>query len=105
MSGKSPRGETRLCLNGHVIEGYVTVGKNSTLELYDCGDTAHYYFKYSAGSCAELVDEQTYDSLQNDPRYTTGAFTGGGLYRGYTDGSGIFIMRGGAILGGEGVPA
>lgn len=95
-----PEGETKLCLNGYVINagegdyGAFSISSGATLNLFDCGSRVHYFNE----------DEFGLWKLADDQSIPTDYFVNGGCVTGATGaisctGTGIFNMYGGNIVG------
>ena len=99
---------TNLCLNGHSItaesgDDIISISSsNTTLNLYDCGTTTHYYTLGNNG-CAVVNDAQT--SVANVKTFTGGYIYGAGrnvigvFLRGDNVENAVFNMYGGTIIG------
>lgn len=103
QSWTAPSGTTNICLNGHGIRldaqtgCVISVGAGGVLNIYDCGNTTHYYTpaEGGAGLAGNINDSN------GEAQFQGGYITGG---RGSSCG-GIFInsgavtMNGGTIIG------
>ena len=93
-----PQGTTNLCMNGHVINATstgafsaITVDSGATLNLYDCGDTVHYY-EYSTSDAWTWND----NAAGKDSAITVE------LMDEYTEDGAVVMVFGGVITGGSG---
>ena len=85
-------GTINLCLNGHVIKQVITgqrvinVPANAELNIYDCGDTIHYFTQSSISEPWVLASDQTTPTeYYVEGGVITGAYTSG------IDGGGIYV--------------
>ena len=96
-----PAGDTKLCLNGYVINwggcGYLgsIIGTGATLNLFDCGSKVHYFTKEDGSGLWKLAEDQ---STPTDYFVNGGCITGASGAISCTD-TGCFNMYGGNIVG------
>ncbi len=105
-----PSGTTNLCLNGHGIimanadQSVVTVNDGAVLNIYDCGDTIH-YFDVNSNNCAQNINETEGSGRES---FIGGYITGGqgtDLGSNRVLGGGFFVnggylhMYGGTVIG------
>ena len=104
-----PTGTTNLCLNGFGIkvtgtDSVIYVASGRTLNIYDCGETMHYFDVYSNGNERYAININ--ETEGNDRHSFVGGYiTGGQGKDNRTHGGGIYIdggtcnLYGGNIIG------
>ena len=102
-----PQGTTNLCLNGHGIRlasgvTVINIPSGSTLNLYDCGETVHYFTEPDTGyGLAKNIGDT---NTGNQASFTGGYITGGTAMAENQGGGarvsgGTFNMYGGTVIG------
>ncbi len=101
-----PAGETNLCLNGHGIkvtgvDSVIYIASGRTLNVYDCGDTVHYFDRDGTNRFAINIDE-TEGSGRNS--FVGGYIAGGKGKDNQMHGGGVYVngtfnLYGGNIIG------
>ncbi|MBE5763170.1 MAG: hypothetical protein E7338_02985 [Clostridiales bacterium] len=100
-----PEGTTNLCLNGFGIKttgtcSVIVVASTSTLNIYDCGNTTH-YFEVNSNSIATNIN-----NTSGSKSFTGGYIAGGKGNDGQLHGGGIYVngtcnLYGGNIIGNQ----
>ena len=105
-----PSGTTNICLNDHKIAysgssgSVIRINSGSTLNLFDCGTTEHYYYigatsTYNSNCLGAIVASQSDTNYVNAER--RGSFVGGYITGGYgTNYSGSTVFGGGVFVDG-----
>lgn len=101
-----PTGTTNLCLNGHGIkvtgiDSVIYIASGRTLNVYDCGDTVHYFDRDGTNRFAINIDE-TEGSGRNS--FVGGYIAGGKGKDNQMHGGGVYVngtfnLYGGNIIG------